>query len=48
MPNFHEKALRAAAGECKDLSWLRAEHFVDSRGLARAIDYFCPEQRCDA
>jgi hypothetical protein len=48
MPIFHEEAIRAAAGEDKRLSWLRAEHFHDSRGLARAIDYLCPGQRCDA
>jgi hypothetical protein len=48
MPIFHEEAIRAVAGEGKDLSWLRVEHSADSRGLARAIDYLCPEQRGDA
>lgn len=48
MPIFHDAALRAAAGEAQDLSWLRPEHLADWRGLAAALDRLSPEQRCDA
>lgn len=48
MPIFHDAALRAAAGEAQDLSWLRPEHLADWRGLAVALDRLSPEQRSAA
>src|SRR2546423_690491 len=47
MPIFHEQAIRAA-GDGKDVDWLRPEHLADWPGLAQALDRLCPEERCDA
>ncbi len=48
MPIFHETAIRAAAGDGEDLSWLRPEHLAHWPGLATALERLTPEQRCDA
>lgn len=48
MPIFHETAIRAAAGDGSDLSWLRPEHLADWPGLAKVLERFTAEQSCDA
>jgi hypothetical protein len=47
MPIFYEKAIRVGVNG-DSIDWLRQEHLADWNGLANALDYLTPEQRCDA
>jgi hypothetical protein len=47
MPIFYEKAIRVGVNG-DSIDWLRQEHLADWNGLADALDYLTPEQRCDA